>query len=84
MVSLTSLLLLAASAFAYNTPSNYGSNASAFPAFSGDPFKNYTLSAEGISASFIPYGARITNLFVKDKNGCFQDVVLGYDNGTRK
>lgn len=29
---------------------------------------------------FIPYGATLTNLFVKDKNGEDVDVVLGYDD----
>ena len=47
------------------------------------PFTKYTISAEGINASFIPYGARLTNLYVNDKNGKPQDVVLGYDNGTQ-
>jgi len=85
MRSFTSALLLAASTFtsAQNTPSNYGSSGSPFPAFSGDPFQKYALSANGINASFIPYGARITNLYVKDKNSNFQDIVLGYDNGTQ-
>ena len=45
-------------------------------------FTKYTISAPGINASFIQYGARITNLFVNDRNGDPQDVVLGYDNGT--
>ena len=45
-------------------------------------FTKYTISAPGINASFIPYGATITNLFVPDKNGDPQDVVLGYDSGT--
>ena len=45
-------------------------------------FTKYTISAPGINASFIPYGARLTNLFVNDRNGNPQDVVLGYDNGT--
>ncbi|CBY00123.1 similar to aldose 1-epimerase [Plenodomus lingam JN3] len=40
----------------------------------------YTLEAEGIKAQFIPYGATLTNLFVKDKNGIERDIVLGYDN----
>lgn len=80
----SSLLLAAASlTFAQNTPGNYGLSSSAFPPFSGDPFQKYSLSANGINASFIPYGARITNLYVKDKNDCYQDVVLGYDNGTQ-
>ena len=56
---------------------------SAFPNFTGDPFIKYNISAPGISASFIPYGARLTNLFVKDKNGNQQDVVLGYDDATQ-
>lgn len=45
-------------------------------------FTKYTISAPGINASFIPYGATLTNLFVLDKNGHPQDVVLGYDSGT--
>jgi len=45
------------------------------------PFEKYTITAPGISASFIPYGARLTNLIVNDKNGNPQDVALGYDNG---
>ena len=51
---------------------------------SSDPsvFTKYTISAPGINASFIPYGATLTNLFVSDKNGDPQDVVLGYDSGT--
>jgi aldose 1-epimerase len=28
-----------------------------------DPFVKYNISAPGIQASFIPYGARLTNLF---------------------
>ena len=47
------------------------------------PFTKYTISAPGINASFIPYGARITNLYVNDKDGNPQDVILGYDNGTQ-
>ncbi|KAI9897851.1 hypothetical protein N3K66_007707 [Trichothecium roseum] len=40
----------------------------------------YTISAPGIKAQFIPYGATLTNLFVQDKNGQEIDVVLGYDD----
>lgn len=47
------------------------------------PFDKYTISAPGINASFIAYGARLTNLYVNDKNGSPQDVVLGYDNSTQ-
>ncbi|KAI4092030.1 MAG: hypothetical protein LQ344_003685 [Seirophora lacunosa] len=45
-----------------------------------DPLQKYTISAPGINATFIPYGARLTNLYVNDKNGNPQDVALGYDN----
>jgi aldose 1-epimerase len=45
-----------------------------------DPFQKYNLSAPGINATFIGYGARLTNLFVNDRNGTAQDVVLGYDD----
>lgn len=55
----------------------------AFPPFSGDPFMKYTLSANGINASFIPYGARVTNMYVQDKNCNYQDIVIGYDEGTQ-
>ncbi|KAI1652349.1 galactose mutarotase-like protein [Daldinia loculata] len=40
----------------------------------------YTISSSGIKAQFIPYGATLTNLFVKDKNGKDVDVVLGYED----
>jgi len=46
-------------------------------------FTKYTISAPGINATFIPYGARLTNLYVNDKNGSPQDVVLGYDDATQ-
>jgi aldose 1-epimerase len=49
---------------------------------SANAFQKYTISADGINATFIPYGARLTSLFVKDKNGRPQDVVLGYDDAT--
>lgn len=46
-----------------------------------DPFQKYTISAPGINASFIAFGAAITNLYVNDKNGDLQDVVIGHDDG---
>jgi aldose 1-epimerase len=83
MFSRTSALLLAASSLvAAQVPVN-GSDSfvnAAFKAFSGDPLQKYELSASGIRATFIPYGARLTSLFVCDKNGDEQDIVLGYDN----
>ncbi len=48
---------------------------------SANPFTIYNISATNISASFIPYGARLTALKVPDRNGVMQDVVCGYDTG---
>lgn len=76
ILTLAAFSALGASAQTFNA-------SAAFPPFSGDPFQKYSLSANGINASFIPYGARLTNLYVQDKNGTYQDVVLGYDNGTQ-
>ena len=42
------------------------------------PLDPITLSAPGINATFIAYGARLTSLFVNDKNGDPQDIALGY------
>lgn len=46
-----------------------------------DPLESHTIKAKGIEARFIGHGARLTHLFVNDKNGKNQDVVLGYDTG---
>ncbi|KAI0205464.1 aldose 1-epimerase [Astrocystis sublimbata] len=40
----------------------------------------YTINSANIKAQFIEYGATLTNLLVKDKNGEEVDVVLGYDD----
>lgn len=41
----------------------------------------YSIKADGIRATFIPYGARLTHLLVKDRKGNPQDVIVGYDKG---
>ncbi|KAK0389154.1 hypothetical protein NLU13_2729 [Sarocladium strictum] len=53
---------------------------SPFPSFSGNPFRNYNISAKGITASFVPFGARMTHMWVPDRDGKPQDIVVGYDN----
>ncbi|KXT08322.1 hypothetical protein AC579_930 [Pseudocercospora musae] len=83
MLQFVTVLLLAASTAASAQGSYGGSSSAPFPPFSGDPFQKYQLSAKGINASFIPYGATLTNLYVNDKNGHMQDVVVGYDEGSR-
>lgn len=74
------LPLLAASALAqYNTakptPSQNGT-------IGPDADGKYEISAEGIRANFVPYGASISNLFINDTNGIERDIVLGFDNAS--
>jgi aldose 1-epimerase len=37
---------------------------------------------DSVRATFSPYGAGVTELWVKDRSGTFRDVVLGFDNIT--
>ncbi|KAG2221729.1 hypothetical protein INT45_007135 [Circinella minor] len=48
-----------------------------------DPSYRHTIKAKGIEASFIEYGATLTNLWVDDKNGIPRDVILGWDDTTQ-
>jgi aldose 1-epimerase len=57
-----------------------GSNSS--PGSTADPFQVYNITAENITASFIPYGARLVSLLVPDNTGTIQDVAVGYDDPT--
>jgi len=49
------------------------------------PFNLTTLSAPdgSINASFVPFGATLTELWIKDKYGFGRDVVLGYDDNSQ-
>ena len=44
------------------------------------PFTPYTIRAQNITATLIPYGARLTSLLVPDRSGKAQDVIVGYDD----
>ena len=47
----------------------------------GEEVTLYTLkNSNGISLDIISYGGIITNINFPDKNGCFSNIVLGYDN----
>ena len=47
----------------------------------GTPVELYTLrNSHGMEATIMTYGGIVTTLKVPDKNGKFDDVVLGYDN----
>lgn len=56
------------------TVSDYGTLSS------GEPIKQYELITDSIRVKVINYGGIITNIEVPDRNGIWQDVVLGYDN----
>ncbi|ORY26252.1 aldose 1-epimerase [Naematelia encephala] len=45
-----------------------------------DAIKPLTISAQGINATFIGHGARLTHLFVNDRDEKPRDVVVGYDD----
>ncbi|OCF71481.1 hypothetical protein I204_07539 [Kwoniella mangroviensis CBS 8886] len=51
-----------------------------FATANGDSLQPYSIHAYGINATFIPYGARVTSLYVHDKNNTPRDVVVGYDD----
>ncbi len=55
---------------------------SSAPVFSPDSNGKYWIHGEGIAAAFIPYGASVSNLVIKDKNGIARDIVMGYDNAS--
>lgn len=40
----------------------------------------YTIASEGLKATVSDFGATLVSLFVPDKNGVMEDVVLGYDD----
>ena len=50
---------------------------------SSDPLQEYTISAENITATFIGYGARLTSMVVKDRDGQDTEVAVGYDDPSR-
>lgn len=55
-------------------PQNFASE------YNGKPTALYTLSnANGMEVCITNFGGRIVSIMVPDKNGAFQDVVLGFD-----
>jgi aldose 1-epimerase len=48
------------------------------------PYNKINLRApdDSVRATFIPYGATMTEFWVKDRSGTWRDNVLGYDNAT--
>ena len=61
-----------------------GANATPNPstgtdALGPDKHGKYWIYGDGIAAAFIPYGASISNLILKDKKGVVRDIVMGFD-----
>lgn len=63
--------------FAENNPLGRNNNLN----LNSSNFSFYSIKADGINASFIPYGARLTHLHVNDRHGKSRDVIFGYDEG---
>ena len=43
----------------------------------------YTISGFGLTAKLCPYGASLVKLYVPDRKGNYDDVVIGYENVSR-
>ncbi|OAA54883.1 aldose 1-epimerase [Cordyceps fumosorosea ARSEF 2679] len=42
----------------------------------------YWIEGDGLRAAFIPYGASVSNILIKDRRGVERDIVAGWDNAT--
>ncbi|KAF7556496.1 hypothetical protein G7046_g6283 [Stylonectria norvegica] len=74
------LLVLATTALPLASAVSKGSDSST----SNGPDKDgkYWIHGDGLDASFIPYGASISNLLIHDQYGIRRDLVGGFDNAT--
>ena len=77
MPNLWIIIILTASALAQTQQLYFPGNGSAVL-----PNGKYEICSEGIRAQFIPYGATLSNLFIKDAHGVERDIVLGFDNAS--
>lgn len=82
-VSLVATLGLTSCALAQNSSSTATSYPPSATGTSSSPDTVYTITAENITAKFIPHGARLTSVLIPDRDGAQTDVVVGYDNGTQ-
>lgn len=73
-------ILLASSSFISPLLAQASSDPGSPSATTSSPFTLYTLSADNITATFIPYGARLTSLLVPDRSGTDVDIAVGYDD----
>jgi aldose 1-epimerase len=85
LATVTSLGLFAVCLTGCHTMSNTSKGTIAKAAFGKTPdgtaVEIYTLrNSKGMEATIMTYGGIVTSLKVPDKNGKFDDIVLGYDN----
>jgi len=62
----------------YNTTNPTNSSTGAGPDADG----KYVITGTDIRATFVPYGASISNLFLNDSSGIERDIVTGWDNAS--
>jgi len=85
LITVTTLGIIAAYLTGCHSMSNTSTGTITKTAFGrtpdGTPVDLYTLrNAKGMEATIMTYGGIVTSLKVPDRNGRFDDVVLGYDN----
>ncbi|RKF82927.1 putative aldose 1-epimerase [Golovinomyces cichoracearum] len=78
------LLITAAAIFAHCRASHFMPNGDSSHESSLGPDSNgkYTIQGLNIRASFVPYGASISNLYINDTRGIERDIVAGWDNAS--
>ncbi|PVH70839.1 aldose 1-epimeras-like protein [Cadophora sp. DSE1049] len=62
----------------YNTTNPTNSSTGSGPDADG----KYVITGTDIRATFVPYGASISNLFLNDTSGIERDIVTGWDNAS--
>lgn len=75
---IAALAAAAALPWAAGANTNSSSNSTSGP----DKDGKYWIEGDGLRAAFIPYGASVSNILIKDKHGVERDIVLGWDNAT--
>lgn len=73
-----SSLLAATLSLPFIGPGMYNGSREFEPAKDG----KFWIYSENISAAFIPYGASLTNLIIRDQYGVARDIVAGFDNAS--
>ncbi|POS82099.1 hypothetical protein EPUL_005777, partial [Erysiphe pulchra] len=76
------ILLLSTAILIHGHADNFTPNTAVFNDISPDLDGKYTIQGIKIRASFVSYGASISNLFIFDNRGVERDIVAGWDNAS--